>query len=80
LALVEVRGTTGDNFEVEARTYSLGLRFAKGHILTEFRVPVSHGLVTMPDPETQQVFRSSQFPQMRDAKTPEAMVLLPLVR
>jgi hypothetical protein len=73
LFLVEVSGTTRDNFEAEANSNSLCLRFAEGDILTEFRVPVGHGLVTVPDPETQQVFRSSLFPKMRNAETPEGM-------
>jgi hypothetical protein len=73
LVLVECWGTTGDNFEVEANADSLRLRFAKGHILTEFRIPVSHGLVSVPDPEAQQVFRSSLLSKMRDAKSPEGM-------
>src|SRR5205807_2129700 len=51
----------------------LRLRFAEGHILTEFRVSVGHGLVTVPDPEAQQIFRRSLFPKMRDAEAPEAM-------
>jgi hypothetical protein len=49
------------------------LRFAKGHILTEFRVSISYGLVTVPDPKTQQVFRSSLLSKVRDAKSPEGM-------
>jgi hypothetical protein len=65
-------GTTGDNY-VKAHANSLRLRFAKGHLLTEFCVPIGHSLVTMSDPEAQQIFGSSLLPKMRDAKSPEGM-------
>jgi len=49
------------------------LCFSESYILAEFGVPVGHGLVTMTDPETQQVFRSSLLPKVRDTETPEGM-------
>jgi hypothetical protein len=66
-------GTTGDNFEVEANPNSLRLRLAEGYILTEFGVPIGHSLVTVTDPETQQVFRSSLLSNVCDAKSSEGM-------
>jgi len=42
VALTESWGTLGDNFEVEANSDTLRVRFAEGHILTEFRGPIGN--------------------------------------
>jgi hypothetical protein len=63
VALTESWGTLGDNFEVEANSDALRLRFAEGHILTEFRVLIGNAFFQKPGArKTKQISRTLSRP------------------
>jgi len=80
VALTESWGTPGDKFEVEANSDSLRLRFAEGHILTEFRVPIGNSFFQKPGArKTKQISRTLSLARVH-VEIPDRRLRMPAQR